>query len=147
MDTLDHPSYIELPAINNSMIKRWSGFGTYRIYEGNPDTNLATIQTHLKNALIIFEDSGKYIKKNLQADVRQFVIDSKQKNLDIIFIFHGFAAVPPELLRYSDIVTMFKTDNPDYRKSEIYCYEEIKKKYEEIQKSKNPYENRTIVIS
>ena len=147
MDTLDHPSYSDIAPIESNMLSRWSGGGTYRIFKGNPDVNLDAIQRNLKNALIVFEDAGKYIRKNLQLDVRQFVIDSKQKNLDLIFIFHGFAATPPELIRYSDIITMFRTDNPEYRKSEIYVYDEIKKNYEQILKSKNPYEKRTIIIS
>lgn len=148
MDTLDHPAYGGVSVITADMLSRWNRANVYRIFQGNPDENLSIIQRSMNNALIVFEDAGKYIKKNLQVDVRQFIIDSKQKNLDLLFIFHGFANTPPEIFGYTDTLTLFKVGaSPEYRKSEIYNFEEIFEAWKKVNDSKNPYEKITIRIN
>lgn len=146
VDTLDHPAYRFLNTITKEMLPRWKGQGIYRIYDKDTDAVLEYISLYVKNSLIIFEDASKYIRKTLQEDVRRFILDSKQKNLDLIFQFHGFAFAPPELFRIVDTITMFKTDNPQYRKSEIPNYEDVLIAYELVRNSKNQYEKKTILI-
>jgi hypothetical protein len=144
VDTFENPSYFHIPKISIDMLPRWQNANVYKIFGSNTDEILEAIQTHCYNTLIIFEDAVKYINKNLQKNVRKFIIDSKQKNLDLIFLFHGFMSTPPELFRLSDSITLFRCDEPDSRKSEIIEFEEIKKTWLQIYKSKNPYEKKTI---
>lgn len=146
MDTLDHPAYKEIPIMTTGQMKRWKTPTIYRIFGSNTDEILQTISNDLKNSLIIFEDASKYIRKNLQAEVRAFILDSKQKNLDMVFLFHGFGYVPPEMFRILDLITIFKTDDPTYRKAEIIAFDQVKRVYDEVMKSKDPYIKRTVKI-
>lgn len=146
MDTLDHPAYRHIPVLTAEMIGRWRTPTVYRVFGSNTDEMLQAISTDLKDALVIFEDASKYVRKNLQPSVRFFILDSKQKNLDLVFIFHGFAFVPPELFRVLDILTIFKTDNPEYRKTELVAFDQILPAYNRVMKSKDPYCKETIRI-
>ncbi|MCX6265863.1 MAG: hypothetical protein NTW16_00695, partial [Bacteroidetes bacterium] len=134
------------PVLTPEMISRWKTPTIYRMFGGNIKEMLTAINQDLTNCLVIYEDASKYITKNLQPEVRNTVYDSKQKNLDLLFLFHGFAAISPELFRMVDIYTIFKTDNPDYRRAEMVYYEDIKKAWDEVMKSKNKYIKKTVPV-
>jgi len=145
VDTLNHPMYRGITQIKSEMLFRWRApGGVYRIFGEDPDTMLENIEKYLGNALVVFEDASKYIDANLQNSVKRLVLDSKQKNLDMIFMFHGFSYIPPKLLRISDAITIFKSDNPDYRKKEIVAYEDVKKAWQAVMDDPNPYAQKTV---
>jgi len=145
MDTLDHPMYRHIEKVKSSMLSKWRKTGgIHRIYGEEPDVMLENIEKYMRNALIVYEDASKYINANLQDSVRRSVLDSKQKNLDMIFFFHGFSYIPPKLLRIVDELIIFKSDNPEYRKKEIVAYEEVKDAWEEVMKDPNPYAHKTV---
>lgn len=146
VDTLDHPAYKDIAVIKPEMLKRWKRPNIYRIFGPDTDEILHQLEHNVYNALIIFEDSSKYIRKNLQDDVRRFIIDSKQKNLDLVFLFHGFSFTPPELFRIADALVIFKTDDPNYRRSDLVNFDEIVKAWTQITASPDPYINKTITI-
>lgn len=145
-DTLNHPLYRDIPAIDINLLKRWKKANVYRIYGSNTDEILQTINNNLYNALICFEDASKYIRRQLSDDVRAFILDSKQKNLDLIFLFHGFSFVPPEMFRLLDNIVIFKCDNPIYRKNDIVAFDQVYEAYERVMNSENPYYNETVRI-
>jgi len=147
MDTFENPGYKHIAKIDSKKIKVWVRPGSiYKVYGSNTKEILADIQEDASNMLIIFEDATKYIKKVLQEDVRKFIIDSKQKNLDLIFLFHGFSSTPPELFRLADTLTMFRTDNPIYRKSDIIEYDLDSSLFKKIKNSKNKYAKATLQL-
>ena len=146
LDTLDHPSYRHIPLITIDELKRWNKPAIYRLYGKNTDENLKAVSEHLTNALLILEDASKYLRRQLSDDVRYFIFDSKQKNLDIIFLFHGFMAAPDELFRVIDTLVLFKTDNPKYRRNALPNYEEIQQVYNKVMNNTSPYYNETIEI-
>ena len=145
-DTLDHPAYRDIASIDIDLLKRWKGPNVYRIYGSNTDEILQTINTSLYNALVVFEDASKYIRRQLSDEVRSFILDSKQKNLDLIFLFHGFSYVPPEMFRVIDNIVLFRCDDPSYRKNDIVAFDEVKAAYERIMNSNNPYVHETIRV-
>lgn len=144
VDTFNNPGYLHIPLIDFKFLKAWKNPSIYKIYSSDTDLMLSEIQTNCLNTLIIFEDAVKYINRPIQKDVRKFIIDSKQKNLDLIFLFHGFASAPPELFRLSDSVTLFRCDDPTYRKNELIEFDLIYKAWLDVYKSKNKYEKKTI---
>jgi Cdc6-like AAA superfamily ATPase len=147
VDTLDHPSYALIAPIELKDLKAWRKPSVYRIFGSNTNEIIEEIENNVSNALIIFEDASKYVGKLMESHVRKMIFDSKQKNNDLIFLFHGFMATPPELFRICDTITLFKTgDHPKCRKNNMVNYNEIEVIYNEILKSKNKYENKTIQI-
>lgn len=147
LDTIDHPSYRMVAKIEADMLSGWVKPAVYRLVTSDPDDIIRRVQLHVKNTLVVFEDASKWINKSMQKDVRKMIFDSKQRNNDIIFMFHGFMATPPELFRYVDAVTLFKTgDQPASRKRDMINYVEIEKAWKKVIASKNRYENVTIQI-
>ena len=146
LDTIDHPAYRHVPEISIEKLKYWHKPSMYRIFKGNPDSILEAVNKNLSNTLLILEDASKYMRNRLSDDVRQFIFDSKQKNLDIIFLFHGFMSAPPELFRLVDNLVIFKCDHPRNRKNAIPNYEEVLAVYKRVMKNTNPYANETIRI-
>lgn len=119
VDTLDHPAYRIIASIEIKDLPAWKKPSVYRIYGSNTQEIIESIQENICNCLIIYEDASKYIGKMMDTHVRYMIFDSKQKNNDLIFLFHGFMATPPELFRISDTITLFKTgDHPKCRKKQ-----------------------------
>ncbi|MEQ9262676.1 MAG: hypothetical protein RLP14_05905 [Owenweeksia sp.] len=108
VDTFDNPVWSDVPELDASLLPRWNR-GTYRYWSSDTAEVMANIERHIYNALLVFEDATKYVGAKLTEDVRKFVLDSKQKNLDIVFIFHSLTDIPRDLVRISDTLTLFKT--------------------------------------
>lgn len=145
-DTNDHMAYRFVPQIKLTMLKRWTGGGTYRLCEVDTDSALSAISEHMYNGLLICEDATKYINSRLQKPVFRSIIDSKQHNLDLVFQFHGFAVCPPEILRQCDILTLFRCDTPLPRKNMLAEYDVIFSAYEKVQSSRDKYPFETVTI-
>ena len=147
VDTLDHPHYNLVANIEIDMLKHWKKHSIYRIYGYDMKMIMAAIEENLANTLIIFEDASKYVDKLMDKHIKRIIFDSKQKNNDIIFLFHGFMSTPPELFRLLDLLTIFKTgDHPKTRKNDMVNYEEVLAAYNEIMKSKNEHIHKSIKI-
>ncbi|MBW6482834.1 MAG: hypothetical protein K0B10_07215 [Vicingaceae bacterium] len=146
IDTLDHPAYKEIPAINLDLLTRWEKPNTYRLFGSNTDEILQTIDENLYNALLICEDASKYLNRTITPEVRRFIYDSKQKNLDIIFLFHGFMATPVELFRMIDNLVLFKCDSPNNRKNDMINFQEVTESWQRVMINPSPYYNETVNI-
>ncbi len=84
--------------------------GAFKLISSDTDRIFQTIESDAWNSLVVIEDATRFIRKNVDESVRKFVLDTKQKNLDLIFIFHSLSDVPPDLIRWSDTLTLFKTN-------------------------------------
>lgn len=144
-DTLDHPNYKQFKKIDFSEIPHIKKTGAFHCFSSDTDSILKQAE-NIYNSLLIFEDSSKYLRRQIPDSVRRFILDSKQKNTDILFLFHGFSFVPPELFRIADGILLFKCDNPAYRKADIINYNEVESAYNQIMKSKNPYIKKYVQI-
>lgn len=148
VDTFDHPRYRNgYITIHPGMIKRIAQPGKYRVFGSNTFDIMTEIQQSAHNACILFEDASKYVPANVPEEVRNFVLDSKQRNLDLFFMFHGFGFVPPALYRLVDGIYVLRTnDTPDTRKSLIPCYDEVKAAFERVRASNDPYPRESIMF-
>lgn len=118
--------------------------GIYRMYGSDTDYLMSQIQQHCFNSLIIFEDATKYIGKELTKDVKHFIIDSKQKNLDLVFVFHSLKDLPGDLVRIMDFITLCKTGD-QYNSSLRSKYpDQVEIAFKQVMASKNQYEKITI---
>lgn len=139
IDTFDHPSYQSVPRIKPIDIKNIEAGEIVRVFGGETNKILSACND-FSNGLLIIEDATKYIEGKLSEDVKQFVLDSKQKNIDIIFLFHGFGAAPPALFRVCDKIILMRTgDNPTLRKNNLPNFEEVMEAYGRIKESKEKY--------
>ncbi|MBK9329048.1 MAG: hypothetical protein IPM95_06985 [Sphingobacteriales bacterium] len=146
VDTIDHESYRKYRAVSPEMLPAWKK-GIIRVYGHNFEDVFYQLAHNVTNALIVFEDCTKYIRGYIPDDVRNFIVDSKQKNLDLIFLYHGFGMVQPDMFRLSDSITLFKTnENIERYAGKIPSFEEVKQVNKIVQNSNNPYINHSIKI-
>lgn len=146
VDTLDHPSYSDIPIIKIENLLSWKK-GCYRIYVPVYQMpQLLEVVSNIWNALIVFEDARKYIKKTIPDPVLKLIGDSKQQNVDIIFMYHSFSHAPKDLYSYLEYIELFKTKfHPKCRMEELGGeYEEAVKAYEEVTASSNPFAHKLI---
>lgn len=147
VDTILHPSYEDFQSINISDIKRFKS-GKARVICNNFDLLFYEINNNIINAHILFEDCTKYIDTNIPQALKAFMVDSKQKNLDLTFMYHGFGFVQPAMFRLADTITVFKTnENIKRYESKIPNYPAIEKAYNIVNESKNPFLNKTLFIN
>lgn len=149
IDTIDHPAYADVAIIKPDDLKGWRS-GTRRIV-GAPTKHLYTcMNTFLRNCLVVFEDATKYIDSSVPEHIMHFIIDSKQKNLDLIFIYHDFASVPPKVYRLLDEIELFKT-NEDYLypnlRNKIPQFQVVSKVFEKVKNHKNNFYHERIIIN
>jgi hypothetical protein len=147
LETYLHPeqSKMRVPIIDPELLDRWKK-GTYRIASGDVDNVFFHIEANLRNALIVFEDATKYIGSTLTKEFKKFLYDSKQKNLNIALLFHSLVAIPPELVRAADTLTLFKT-NEGYPNKTKYPFPDIPKAMDFVRNSENHFENITIRLN
>lgn len=145
MKTWDNPQgeHIKIGRVLPDQLSRWKT-GTYRMFDSDTDSLMSAVQKNMMNALVIFEDATKYIGKELTKDVKYFIIDSKQKNLDLVFVFHSLKDLPSDLVRIMDFITICKTGDK-YNSSLRSKYPDaVEDAFAQVMASPNRFEKITI---
>lgn len=146
LSTHDHKDRMELvPIIQMEQLNRWKK-GIARIYHSNTNLLVEEIEKTVKNTFVVFEDATRYIGSRLSDQMRRFVLDSKQKNTDLVFIFHNLTAIPPELVRVSDILVLFKTNEGKVNEAK-YPWAEIPKMMQELKQSSNRFATKILKLN
>lgn len=136
VDTLDHPAYRQIPIIKQADFKKWNK-GIVRTFL-DPDNMLPFVDMlnnskNMVNSAIIFEDAGKYTERSLPRQFKRLIIDSKQRNIDIIFMYHCFIDTPSNIFTKSDFLQLFKTeDSPIVRKNNIRLFDKVMNAYDQV---------------
>lgn len=148
IDTLDHPSYRSIEVLKQSDFKKFKT-GIKRIYL-EPDNVLKLVNyinqsPHMNNTLIVFEDAVKYTGARLDNYFKRLIADSKQRNIDIIFMYHCFIDTPSNIFTKSDFIQLFKTeDNPYVRKNTLRLFDKILNAYEIVKSNANNFYGKYI---
>lgn len=139
IDTFDHPAYSAVERIRPDQIGKCAPGHIYRCF-GSETELILTSCNQFYNGLLVLEDATKYIENRLNEDSKRFFYDCKQKNVDILAMFHSWVACPPILFRIADNVMIKKTgDNCLVRKNDCPNFAEVLAAYEEVEKSPNRY--------
>jgi hypothetical protein len=150
IDTFDHPSYKEVPLIKPTDLARWKkntpGVKRIVVNPSNIDEDLQHVNQHVSNCLIVFEDCKKYIGTKLSPSLNQIIIDSKQCNNDLFFLYHAWGWISLDILRTSDFIVIGKTqDSPETRKNNLGgAFIQCLDAYKEVQKNESKYFRKTI---
>lgn len=148
VDTFEHPDYTDFQTISNDMLPRWKQGKKRILVTDQNDAGFEAINASVKNTLIIFEDCTKYIRWTLSKPLTGIIFDSKQKNNDIVLMYHGFSFAPPQILSNVNYITLFKIgeDMINY-KNKIPNFDELYKEHKLIQASNNPYCKKTFLVN
>jgi hypothetical protein len=149
IDTIDHPAYRKIRVMPPQVFKEWKT-GVYRMFTHADDIPklieyLQKFDSHW-NTCYVFEDSYKHTSKTICKPLIRLMGDTKQKNIDIFFMYWSFGQAPQDLFRMLDYIELFKTqDSPQCRKLNMPgYYANAMKIYDEVKASKNPFFHKTI---
>lgn len=158
VDTFENPAWRNLktflrpemesasiPLLQIDQLQYWNN-GLYRIFSSDTEELFEEIERTCFNTLLVFEDATKYIGGRLSPSMRKFLLDSKQKNLDVVLVFHSLASIPPELVRIADFITLFKTGDGQLDKSK-YPFPDLELIRGHLATTTNHYENVTINLN
>lgn len=138
VDTFDHPSWRDFPIISIDDLKYWKS-GNYRVLLSDLNEDLIKIGNSVNNCNIVYEDAKKYFQHHIPVEVQKVIIDSKQKNIDMYFMFHMLSEIPKYLRQMNDNVIIFKTkDSPDAYKL-FSNSNEVKQVHERVLSHKSKY--------
>lgn len=149
IDSIDHPAYRNIPIMPMDKIKVWKS-GFYRVIIDIKDISklnkLLSETASVWNSVLIYEDARKHTFAKADDYLNALMGDSKQKNIDIFFMYHNFGECPPDLYRKMDYIKCFKTkDSPECRKKALTsCYEEAMQVYERVKKHTSNFYSETI---
>lgn len=148
MESWDHPlgSREQINVITFDQLKYWKT-GTYRLFDSDTDQIMEAVDKDVRNTIVVFEDATKYIGSTVTKEVKRFILDSKQKNLDLIFVFHSLKDLPRDLIRIMDYITICKTGDR-YNSSLRNKYPDIvEEAHKEVMASPDKYHKLTLQIS
>lgn len=148
IDTLDHPAYKAIPVLHPKNFGTFTR-GIYRTWM-EPDNIVKMVDKinrspHFNNTAIVFEDAGKYTERVLPRPFRRLLIDSKQRNIDLLFMYHAWVDTPGDIFTKSDYIQLFKTeDKPEVRKNKISQYDKVVKAFTEVAANQNRFYSKFI---
>lgn len=137
IDTLDHPAYKKIPILLQKDATKFNqGVGRIICY---PDDMVKLVsyinkQSNYNNTFIVFEDAGKYTEKTLPRAFKQLIADTKQRNIDIDFLYHAWSDAPNDIFRKGiDFIQIFKTqDSPLTKKNFIRDFDLVWDSYKKV---------------
>lgn len=143
IDSFNAPAYEGIENISKPDMKRWvAGCRRYLISAvyNEFDEDIAYIGKTCYNSVIIIEDSGRFITNSLRASILRLVTDTKQKNIDLYFVFHSLMQVPPRLIQLSDFILLHKTnENLTAALQNKYPFPALHKAFQSVKSNKNKY--------
>lgn len=152
VDTLDHPAYRRIKILQQKEFDSFTS-GVARVFM-RPD-QIAQLVSKINrsaqfyNSLIVFEDAGKYTESRLPKPFKELIADTKQKNIDLLFMYHCWSDTPMDMFRKGlDFIQLFKTeDHPIVRKNNIPLYEKIESIYQDVFNNPSRFYGRFIDTS
>ena len=117
--TADDSDWLRYPRINIYKENRLDEFtGAWRhIWQNKKDLEYLKF---FKNGLLVFDDCRSYFDAKTDTALQSFLIRSRQRQIDILTIAHGFTKVPPAFFTYATEIVLFKTrDGIQNRKNDL----------------------------
>lgn len=151
IDTFDHPAWRKFPIMPIELLKTkvWAS-GAYRILtvpDGIPKLmRFLNSNENIINLACIFEDGGKHTTGAISKPLKEFLGDTKQKNIDVFWMAWAWGQLPPDLFRFIDYIEVFKTnDSPEVRAAYMPgYYDQAIQVYNEVKNHKSPFYHKTI---
>jgi hypothetical protein len=143
-NNIDHPKYRDVKTISINDLPRLKK-GVFRIIGDDFSTDVEQLRLHAYNALIVFEDSYKYVPDRFPKPLISLILDPKQKNIDVIFMYHSWGWVARDMGRRVDGWLVCQTaDLPGakFNKKEMPYLDDLEKICITVNKSKNRFQKK-----
>lgn len=146
MKTWNHPEWEErsIPIIDPEKIKHHK-YGLYRAFSPDVDYMQSLLARDCENTAVFIEDASRYFNLNLTRDQRMYLLNSKQKNVDLHLVFHFFTDIAPRLVKMADYITIFKTGETKINKDK-YTHPDFEKAVQLVAQSPDRYFNISLKL-
>ncbi len=144
IDDFPHPKYAHIPILHpKDYHKLTTHPGIYRTL--CPVHHMPALLEKLNdvyNTLIVFEDCYKYFPNKFGDAETALMGNSKQKNVDLLFMHWCWGWVPPDLLRVTNFFIIGDTsDGPECREQYLRgCYNLCVQAHRIVKAKKKPYQ-------
>lgn len=144
LETWDHPEWANkiIPVMPVEMIPRHLS-GTYRTFSSDIEMLEEYIADYVRNTALIIEDCSRWFNSRLTRQQKNYLLNSKQTNCDVHLFFHTLSSIPPELVKYADYITLFKTGEAVFDKNKFHS-PDFAKSFRIVNDSKDRFINRTV---
>lgn len=117
--------------------------GAYRIFDSDVTKLENLVALHVWNSFVVMEDATRYYEYRLTKKQRAYLYNTKQRNVDIVLIFHLLSSVPRDLVKIANYITLFKTHEEDFDEKK-YLHPQFRQVFDAVKKSSSQYENITL---
>lgn len=83
--------------------------GIKRVMPTDFDMLLDYLFKYAYNVMIVLDDSTAYMPDHIDLRLKNLLVMRRHRNLDFIFLYHGFNMVQPKIYQLSNYLTVFKT--------------------------------------
>ena len=162
LDRMNQDNYDGITSIlhDSSKLENWTRKGRIRVHDKDALDNIIKMlqdsaydeeKKHLKTitSLIILEDAGNYVASNMRLNLIELCTSCRHSNVDLFFMFHNLADIPPKLYAYCDYIVLFKIKKAESQLKlldKITNKEETLEAFRSLKKDKEPHANRTVRI-
>lgn len=120
--------------------------GLYRMFGSNFEEMFRAVDK-LWNSFVVMEDARKYLPTPLPRVIQRILIDTKQKNVDMLMLFHNVMHAAPDLWSLADKVILHKCSGVSKRLDLVSDPDELNKAYTEVMKGKERWTWRAVRIN
>lgn len=152
METWNHPEWrnTNLPIIPEDKLP-YLKHGFCRVIQEKEDNiHYFELFRKLRNTLLVIEDATRMVDPEsvLPKPLKQLLFDVKQKNIDLVLVFHSLMDVPAKLARNCRIILLHHTDDADVPKK--FTNPKVKIAFDHLKKlspEKEPFARVAIPIN
>lgn len=141
METWNHPEWVQyrLPIISEKQLLRLKKGQVRLIQTIDNNDHYFYLFRKLRNCIVIIEDATRMVdpQEKLPKSLGRLLFDVKQKNIELILVFHSLMEVPAKLGRHARIIILKHTDEQECPKK--FANPKIKLAFDKL-KSMNPDE-------
>jgi len=147
IDAEDNVAYRDYQIITPGqlMTGKWER-GVKRMLIGEDDgfeLVLAALKAKAWNMMLVFEDTTNYLEPNfLPEPFRRFCVNCKNRNVDLVFMFHAWGFIHCNLMTVADYIHIFYSgDSAERKKKYISKFDETLRKDNEVKEEYERFEH------
>lgn len=146
MKTWNHPEWDSriIPTIQPEQVKLHQ-YGLCRVYSDDTDMMQGIIKRDCANSSTIIEDASRYFDPRLTKAQKAYLLNSKQKNVDLHLVFHFLSDIAPQLIKLANYITIKKTGEKTYDKDK-YHHPDFAEAFKRVSESPNRFEAITLML-
>ena len=123
----------DLPMVHPRFIERIATYKGARRIIVRDVKELYPVLDLFRHGLLVFDDCRVYVPDRQDEKIRAMLISTRQDDIDLCAVGHGFTTVPPIMFTYATHFCVFATtDNVARRKNVVMDFDRLKAAVDEV---------------